>query len=370
MARIRVGIVGAGPDRGWARAAHLPALDRLDEFEVTAVATSRPESARRAADQYGVPHAFADAGELAEHPDVDLVVVSVKAPAHAAAIRPALAAGKHVFTEWPLGVDLTESIALADAAAEAGVTHVVGLQGLRTPDARFVKDLLAEGAIGKVESVSVISAGDPLGGSRLPRGLAWSADRKQGNDLLSIMGGHTMALIDELAGPFVEISAASVATFGDGIEISETGETVPKDVPDQIALFGRLAGGALASVSIQGGNAPAPDGFLIKIAGTEGKLAITPVEPTHYMNWGGWRVRVTAADGTTSEPSLPSRYHVVPADVPPGPAASVAAVYREIAAAIAEGRPAHPSFQTAVRHHGLVDATERAAETGRPQATS
>jgi predicted dehydrogenase len=108
MGRIRVGIVGASPDRGWARAAHLPALAHLDEFEVTAVATTHEASARRAAEQYGIPHAFADAAALAEHPDVDLVVVSVKAPDHATAIRSALAAGKHVFAEWPLGLDLAE----------------------------------------------------------------------------------------------------------------------------------------------------------------------------------------------------------------------------------------------------------------------
>ena len=103
--RIRVGIVGASP-QSWAAAAHLPALAHLDELTVTAVATTRKDSARAAASTFGVRHAFASAEELASDPEVDLVVASVKVPAHAAVIRAALAAGKHVYAEWPLGVDL------------------------------------------------------------------------------------------------------------------------------------------------------------------------------------------------------------------------------------------------------------------------
>ena len=46
MKRIRVGIIGANPDRGWAAQAHIPALKSLsDDFEITALSTSRRESA-------------------------------------------------------------------------------------------------------------------------------------------------------------------------------------------------------------------------------------------------------------------------------------------------------------------------------------
>src|SRR5690348_15352313 len=114
--RVRVGIVGASP-QSWAAAAHLPALAHLDELTVTAVATTRRESARETAGTFGILHFFDSAEELALHPEVDLVVASVKVPAHAAVIRAALAARKHVLSEWPLGADLAEASALAAAAA-------------------------------------------------------------------------------------------------------------------------------------------------------------------------------------------------------------------------------------------------------------
>ena len=76
--KIRVGIVGASPNRGFASISHIPALQALPDFEIVAVCTSSQQSADAAAKHYGVPLAFADAAALAAHPDVDLVTVSVK----------------------------------------------------------------------------------------------------------------------------------------------------------------------------------------------------------------------------------------------------------------------------------------------------
>ena len=66
--RIRVGIVGASASRGFASIAHVPALRALPQFEIVAVGTARQETAEAAARHYQVPHAFADARELARHP--------------------------------------------------------------------------------------------------------------------------------------------------------------------------------------------------------------------------------------------------------------------------------------------------------------
>src|SRR5207237_2227748 len=57
--RIRVGIVGANTDRGWAAQAHIPALKSLaNDFEITALSTTRRESADAASKRFGVPNAF------------------------------------------------------------------------------------------------------------------------------------------------------------------------------------------------------------------------------------------------------------------------------------------------------------------------
>jgi predicted dehydrogenase len=359
---IRVGIVGASA-RGWAAAAHVPALASLDDYALVAVATRSEASARAAARAYGAEHAFVGAAELAAHPGVDLVVVSVKAPDHARAIRAALAAGKHVLSEWPLTVAAGEAAELADLAAAAGVHHAVGLQVYASPGARFVRDLVRAGRIGRLESVAFAGGGDPLGGSRIFRDLAWGTAAGTGNDVLTIMVGHALAAIEFVAGEFVEVSAVT-ARRDDQVLIVETGEPVANAVAGQVAVAGRLDGGAVASISMQGGNAPAPAGFHLRLAGTEGTLTVVPVEPGHYSNWAAWRVRFTPVGGPPEELAIPEGYRIAPAGVPDGPVANIAGLYRLFAGAIRGGQPAHPAFETAARHQFTLEAIERAARTG------
>src|SRR3954451_13693009 len=108
--KIRVGIVAANPSRGFASIAHIPALQALPDFEISAVCTTRQDSAEAAATPYGVPLAFCDAQNLAQHPAVDLVTVSVKVPDHYLPVMAAIEAGKHVYCEWPLGRNTDISI--------------------------------------------------------------------------------------------------------------------------------------------------------------------------------------------------------------------------------------------------------------------
>src|SRR5439155_17007150 len=81
--RIRVGIIGANPDRGWAAQAHIPALKSLsDDFEITALSASRRESADAASKLFGVALAFDNHQDLVNSADVDVVAVTVKVPHH------------------------------------------------------------------------------------------------------------------------------------------------------------------------------------------------------------------------------------------------------------------------------------------------
>ncbi|MEV4098047.1 Gfo/Idh/MocA family protein [Streptosporangium saharense] len=358
---IRVGVVGAG---GWADGSHLPALAALEAFDVTAVATTNQASADRAAATHGVRHAFADAGELAAHPEVDLVVVSVKTPGHAAAIRAALDAGKHVVSEWPLGVDADEARELTETATAAGVVHAVVLQGHHSPSARFAADLLAGGRIGTLESVALVAQGAPLGGSRIWPDLAFGLDPSAGSTVLTIMAGHFLAALERVAGPLAEVSARLPRTH-DRVLVTGTERTVSNATPSHVLLHGLLANGATASVAVHGGNESAGDAFLLKLVGSEGTLTATPSRPGTFIHWGDWDIRI-GDDALT----MPGTYRTVPSSVRYGPAANIAALYQEVAQAVAEARQPHPSFETALRHHRLLAAIERSASEGTPQKIS
>src|SRR3546814_8255308 len=87
------------------------------------------ESAKATAARYGVAHAFDDPRQLAEHPDVDVVSVCVRVPAHRELVMLALEAGKHVYCEWPLGRDTDEAAEL-ERFARRSEEHTSELQSL------------------------------------------------------------------------------------------------------------------------------------------------------------------------------------------------------------------------------------------------
>ncbi len=120
--RLRVGLVGAGVI---AQVMHLHYLAELSElFEVTAICDLVPENARACADRYGVGIACSDWRELIDSP-VDAVLV-LTSGSHAPIAIAAAEAGKHVFTEKPMCFSVAEGKAMVVAAAEAGVTLMVG----------------------------------------------------------------------------------------------------------------------------------------------------------------------------------------------------------------------------------------------------
>src|SRR5438128_2928840 len=272
--KIRVGIVGANPQRGFASIAHIPALQALAEFEITAVCTTRQSSAEAAARHYGAPLAFSDPEQLAQHPDIDLVTVSVKVPDHYRPVTAAIEAGKHVYCEWPLGRDTDEAVRLLEAADRRGIRHAVGLQGQMSPAINYARDLIADGYVGRVLTATMIGCA-PNWGATIDR--AYQADRANGATLLTITGGHQIDALCHCLGEFRELTAF-VVSQRDRIPLEASGEMVAKTSPDQLVgngiVGGKNAEGAVVSFQIRGGMTRGTE-FLFEIHGAEGDLTLT-----------------------------------------------------------------------------------------------
>src|SRR3989454_11511874 len=162
---LGVGIIGVSPVRGWAAPAHIPALRALPNYEIRALSGHSPESARAAGEAFGVSAVFSDPKQLVSQPDIDVVAVTVKVPHHRELVSAAIAAGKAVYCEWPLGRDLDDARAMAALADTQGVRTVVGLQARQAPAIEFVQQLLRDGYVGEVLSTTMVGvsiAGDVL----------------------------------------------------------------------------------------------------------------------------------------------------------------------------------------------------------------
>ena len=150
--KIRLGIIGANIHRGWAPRAHLPAVVASPEFELTAVCTTKMESAEESRQKFGARLAFDDYREMLAHPDIDAVVVSLRVPNHYEPTVAAINAGKHIYTEWPLGRTTAEAKEMADLAQAKGVINMIGLQARANPGILYEKDLVESGYVGEMMS--------------------------------------------------------------------------------------------------------------------------------------------------------------------------------------------------------------------------
>src|SRR2546423_10312680 len=205
--KIRVGIIGANPDRGWAAQAHIPALRSLrDDFEITALSTSRRESADAASKQFGVPLAFDNHENLVNSAKVDVVAITVKVPHHFELAAAALTAGKAVYCEWPLGNGLQEAETLAALAKQKGVLAVAGLQARAAPALLYVRDLVRQGYVGDVLSTTLIGSGMGWGPTVEPYNV-YLNDRKKGATPLSISLRHAADALCYCPGQVRELSA-------------------------------------------------------------------------------------------------------------------------------------------------------------------
>src|SRR5258705_191471 len=206
--RMGVGVIGGSPrGPGWAVTAHLPALAALPDYELRAVATSPEASARAAAEAYGVP-GHADPAALIARRDVDLVVVTVKLPHHHRLVGAALAAGKLVMCEWPLGVDAGQTADLAERAAGAGLGTLIGLQARMAPSIQYARDLVAQGYVGEVLATTLVGSGIAWT-SVTDSAHAYMFEAAGNATLLSVPTMHALDALQFVLGDLADIRATS-----------------------------------------------------------------------------------------------------------------------------------------------------------------
>lgn len=146
---LRVGLVGAGMI-GQFRA---QALARTPELRLVAVADVRQDGARALAGGRADVAIFADAAEMARHPEVQAVILCTPPSTHEPLGLACLAAGKHLLCEKPLATTPAACAALLHAAAQAGVTLATGFNLRYTRAALLARQLVDEGAIGELDHI-------------------------------------------------------------------------------------------------------------------------------------------------------------------------------------------------------------------------
>ena len=141
---VRFGLVGYG---AWG-ARHAAAIEKTPAGTLAAIAAPSPESRARAEKDHPDVETYADFHGLVALEELDAIVVATPNHLHAAVVRAALQAGKHVLAEKPLANSLEEARALEELARQKERLLFVGFE-LRFSDLwGGVKRIVDEGEIG------------------------------------------------------------------------------------------------------------------------------------------------------------------------------------------------------------------------------
>lgn len=359
--KFRVGIIGADTQASWAGASHIPALVNQPQMMLAAVATRREESARAAADAFGAERWFADPYAMIRDENIDVVTVAVKVPAHKDLVMAALAAGKAVYCESPLGATLAETEEMAQASK--GQHTAIGLQGRHNPAVRRAAEMILSGKLGRVLSARIDATTFGYG-PQSTSAYDYFNKLDSGASFLTITAGHVLDVLEAVLGDITELDART-ALLWPHIEIVDTGETSEREIHDHLDVIAMTTSGTPVSVQVLAGVSPDRANFSFEIRGSDGWLRLDGNHPAG----------VQVGDLTLSSsvgfavPDAPIANGAGPtaAEIWKGASMNVGEVYAALARDLAAGTWETPGFAHALHNSRIVAAVATAAQTGRRQ---
>jgi predicted dehydrogenase len=186
--KLKVGVIGAG---GIAQFAHLPGYASIpDECEVVAICDINPETAKTAAEKFGIPKVVTDYREMVSDREIGAVSVTTPNALHMQPTVAALRAGKHVLCEKPLGINAKECRQMCRAAKESGKILQVGLQFRFSGTAQFMRTYIDAGHMGDI----YYARAQALRRRGVPAWGAFIDKEKQGGGPLIDIGVHVLDL--------------------------------------------------------------------------------------------------------------------------------------------------------------------------------
>jgi predicted dehydrogenase len=238
MSTLKIGFIGAG---GIARSNHLPNLAKIPDVKVMAVANRTRASGEAVAKEFGIPEVMEDWRVLIARPDLDAIFIGTWPYMHKEMSIAGLEAGKHVFCQARMAMNLDEAKAMVAAAkAHPKLVNMICPPPQRMPFEPYVKQLLASQEMGRITAVELRSAN---GGNRDASKVHWREQMEFSGKQILAMGIFAETL-NAWVGPYEELSArmsTPIATKRDG------GKEVAIKIPQVVTIQGRLANGGLAT---------------------------------------------------------------------------------------------------------------------------
>jgi predicted dehydrogenase len=288
---VRAGIVGTG----FAAASHADALRRVPGVILHGVAGSTPEKGRGAAERFGAERAYPDYAALLADPDIDSVHDCTPNHLHAEVNSAALAAGKHLLSEKPLGMDARQTADLARQAA--GTQRVTGVcfNYRHYPLVEQARLLIAESETGAVHLVHGGYLQDWL---LFADDWNWRLDPRLAGAARAVadIGSHWFDLVQHVTGDAIVAVLADLSTvhqkrwkdrggadtFASPASLNRSDrDHVPVETDDAASILLRFASGARGSVIVSQVSAGWKNRLFFEVDAARASLAWDQEQPGH-----------------------------------------------------------------------------------------
>ncbi len=376
MSKIKVAVVGTG----FIGPAHIEALRRLPNVEVTALCEATPELAREKANLLGIERS-GNFEEILAMSDIQSIHICTPNFLHFPQAKAALLAGKHVICEKPLSKDLKEAEELVTLAKETGLVNAVHFNLRYYPLVRQMKTMREKGDIGEIYSVI---------GSYLQDWLFYATDYnwrlepdKSGDSrAIADIGSHLMDMLEYITGlKTVEVFAdfntvhktrkkplKPVETYSGKMLTPEDYADVPITTEDHANVLLRFSNGNRGSIVVSQVAAGRKNQLKLEISGASKAVAWNSESPNEL--WIG--NRDAANQQLMRDPSLayPEARGIMsfPGGHNEGFPDTSKQLFKEVYQAIAEGKqPANPGYPTFADGYRELLICEKILESHRAQ---
>jgi predicted dehydrogenase len=339
---VRIGIVGCN----FGRLVHLPAF-RLDKrCEVVALAGRDAARTKELATAAGIPLAFGDWRDLIEHPDIDAIAIATLPSLQPDIAIRALELGKPVFAEKPMAADFAAAAEMARTAQASHRTTMVDFSFCEVLTWRRAKELLEQGAIGRLRHVGVNWQVENYG-TRM-RIKNWKTLGDEGGGALGNFVSHCFYYLEWFCGP-IEAMSTRLSSLPDDPAMEANAHI-------SVAFRSGAAGHVAMSCASYLGS-----GHRIEFYGEDGTLTLVN-DTADYMR--GFRLslgRRPASALTPIEVDDPVD-RAYPADGRIAPVSRMAAAFLD---AVEAAQPTSIGFAQGLRVQALLDSARRANHLGR-----
>ena len=282
MKKWKIGLVGCG-DIAWG--SYLAEMHRVPKADVVAVCDIIPERAKEYAAAYNVPNWYGSVDEMLEKCDFEILMDVASIQSHHEINMKALKAGKHLYSQKPIGLTVAEVNEQIAAAKEANVRFSASPIHMLRPEIKNIKKMVKKGAIGKVTMIRArASHGGPEYFQYRTADPTWF--HRPGAGALYDLGVHALHQVTGILGPAKLVGCMAAITEPERLARSGTydGMKIRADeIPDNYLITMDFGGGALGIVDTgyvqRDSKMPS-----LEVYGTLGVITLSTV--------GGWKSQI------------------------------------------------------------------------------